>query len=403
MSIGQFQGLITYQFETKLGLENKAINKKPMLKSIPDNAVLQIEPQAFSKQNQQFWILQISGWLGYALVVFIAIIHPQFDVPNFNFSGQLLNLSIETFSGFVLSYAQWGIIRKTVHLPLRQTLFISFASAAILGLVFNIIKLASFKTVVYHQVWYEQWNMLEFGGWFLFSLATMFVWTAIFFIMLYNTKLQKEHEQLLRAQTFAKEAQLQMLRYQLNPHFMFNTMNAISTLIYKQDNDKAGEMLDKLCAFFRYSLDQKTAQDSSLKKEFELLELYLSIEKVRFGARLTVKLNVDVDTHLAKVPSLFLQPIVENAVKYGIESRKGKGCIEISAKQQNDKLMITVTDDGQGDVKSTEHGFGIGLRNTKERLDTLFGQHCELTVAQHASGTKVSISMPFVQENNDGR
>lgn len=357
---------------------------------------LALEPQVFSKQSQQFWFLQICGWTGYALVVFLVIVRPQFSAPDFNLSGQLINLAVETFSGFGLSYLQWVFIRKTVHLPLRHTLLLSFTSAAILGMVFNVIKLASYKTLVYNQPWHAQWDMLEFGGWLLFSVTTMFVWTAIFFIMLYNTKLQKEHELLLRAQTSAKEAQLQMLRYQLNPHFMFNTMNAISTLIYKQDNDKAGEMLDKLCLFFRYSLDQNTAQQSRLKKELELLELYLSIEKVRFGDKLNIALDVAPDVYSAKVPTLFLQPIVENAIKYGIESRKGDGTIAISAHKVNGKLNICVKDDGIGQTDPNSSGFGIGLNNTKERLNTLYNNQSSLNISHQSNGTTVKISIPYI-------
>lgn len=366
---------------------------------IENEANLQVESHAFSKQNYQFWTLQISGWIGYALVVFIAIIRPQFDDPNLNLSGQIINLGIETLSGFVLSYVSWLIIQKTVHLSLKRTLFISFSSAALLGVVFNIIKLASYKTVVYHQVWYENLNMLEFGGWFLFSVSTMFIWTAIFFIMLYNNKLQKEHEMLLRAQTSAKESQLQMLRYQLNPHFMFNTINAISTLIYRKENDTAGEMLDKLSSFFRYSLDQNTDKMSSLKKELALLDLYLSIEKVRFGEQLEVLIDVDATALKAQVPSLFLQPIVENAIKYGVEARKGKGVVSISVKNQGDQLIINVIDSGKESKKISESGFGIGLTNTKERLMTMFNQQCDLSIEQHEYGAKVTIVMPYVTEN----
>ena len=365
-----------------------------------ENPNLHIEPQAFSKQSHQFWLLQISGWLGYALVVFIAIIRPQFGDPNFNLSGQLINLAIETLSGFTMSYLLWLIIQKTVHLPLKQMLLVSFSSAAMLGLVFNTIKLASYKTVVYDQVWYEQLNMLEFGGWFLFSVSTLFVWTAIFFIMLYNTKLQKEHELLLRAQTSAKEAQLQMLRYQLNPHFMFNTMNAISTLIYKKDNEKAGEMLDQLCSFFRYSLDQKADQDSTLKKELELLDLYLSIEKVRFGERLQIHLDVDTDLLKAKVPSMFLQPIVENAIKYGVEARKSSGTIYLEAKLQQGRLVVAIKDEGTGeqtDQAKQNTGFGIGLNNTRERLATMFNKQSTLTINHQDRGTTVTVELPFVE------
>ena len=359
---------------------------------------LQIEPQAFSKQSHQFWTLQIAGWVGYAVVVFIAIIRPQFEDPNFNLSGQIINLLIETLSGFALSYVLWLVIRRTVHFPLKKTLFISFTSAAVLGLVFNIIKLASYKTVVYNQVWYQQLNMLEFGGWFLFSVATLFIWTAIFFIMLYNTKLQKEHESLLLAQNSAKEAQLQMLRYQLNPHFMFNTLNAISTLIYKKDNDKAGEMLDKLCAFFRYSLEQNKGQLTSLKKELELLELYLSIEKVRFGQKLKVEMNIEPAIYHTQVPALFLQPIVENAIKYGIEMNKENGTISIKASQMEDMLEVLVVDEGGTENQQKAQGFGIGLNNTKERLKTMFGNMASLEIEQSSNTTSVRIIMP----NNQG-
>lgn len=360
-----------------------------------DNATLAVEPHAFSKQSHQFWTLLLSGWLGYTLVVFIAIIRPQFEDPNFNLAGQIINLGIEVLSGFVLSYVSWLVIQKTVHLPLKQTLTISFANAALLGVIYNIIKLASFKTVVYQQVWYQEWDMLEFGGWFLFSVSTMLIWTAIFFIMVYNTKLQREHEMLLRAQTSAKEAQLQMLRYQLNPHFMFNTMNAISTLIYKKDNETAGEMLEKLCSFFRYSLDQNTDKASYLHKEIELVELYLSIEKVRFGERLKVNINVEADIEKAKVPSLLLQPIVENAIKYGVESQKKSGEVFITAKKLNEKLVLTVRDNGSNEIKSAEAGFGIGLNNTRERLMTMFNQTCDLSIEHFSTGTKVTIIMPF--------
>ncbi|SEL44510.1 Histidine kinase-, DNA gyrase B-, and HSP90-like ATPase [Colwellia chukchiensis] len=364
----------------------------------PYESTLEIEPQAFSKQSHQFWTLQITGWLGYAVVVFLAIIRPQIGQTGFNLSGQLLNLILETFSGFVLSYLQWQLIRKIVHLPLKKTLLLSFLSAASLGLVFNVIKLSTYKMVVYQQQWNEAWDMLEFGGWLLFSLSTMFVWTSIYFIMLYNTKLQGEHEMLLRAQTAAKDAQLQMLRYQLNPHFMFNTMNAISTLIYKNDNDTANEMLDKLCEFFRYSLDKNDKSKTTLQKELELIELYLSIEKVRFGERLKVEIAVNSEVLACQVPSMLLQPLVENAIKHAIELRKSGGEIRISAQQVAERLLIEVADNGQQQSAPASDGFGIGLTNTKARLSAMFAGNYHVNIANaEQGGTVVSISIPFEQ------
>lgn len=357
---------------------------------------LELAPNTFSNINRQFWTLQIAGWLGYAIVVFIAIVRPQLDDPGFNFSGQIINLLVETLSGFVLSYIQWLLIRRVVHLPLNITLALSFIFAAILGLVYNIIKLSCYKVIVYNQPWNEAWNMLEFGGWLLFSLTTMFVWTAIFFVMLYNTRLQKEHEMLLRAQTAAKDAQLQMLRYQLNPHFMFNTMNAISTLIYKHDNDKANEMLDMLCEFFRYTLDKNDKSNTSLKKEIELLDLYLSIEKVRFGERLNIKMDICSSVLNAQVPSMLLQPLVENAIKFAIEPNKLPGTIIIMAKHEHDRLVLKIIDDGEGIKPKSKAGFGIGLTNTKARLDAMFNSNYEINISQGDNkGTEVYISIPF--------
>ncbi len=366
------------------------------LKEYGDESFLAMEPKAFSKQSHQFWTIQIAGWAGYALVVFLAIIRPQFDSPGFNLSGQIMNLIAETMSGFVLSYLQWLFIQRIVHLPLKKILFLSFSFAAFLGIIYNIIKLSSFKVIVYNQHWNEAWDMLEFGGWLMFSLTTMFAWTSIFFIMLYNTKLQKEHERLLKAQTLAKDAQLQMLRYQLNPHFMFNTMNAISTLILKNENDKANEMLDKLCEFFRYTLDFKAKSKTTLRKELELLELYLSIEKVRFGERLQVQLEISDSAIKCQVPNMLLQPLVENAIKYAIEPRKGGGKVTIKAMCSDNRLVLSVLDDGYGESDKAEKGFGIGISNTKARLDAMFNGDYEINlIATPEEGATVEISMPI--------
>jgi sensor histidine kinase YesM len=365
------------------------------------HTTLESDASYYPHPYKQFWTLQISGWLGYCGVVFLAIIHPQFEQAEFNLGAQLLNLGIETLSGFILSSLQWLILKKIVHLPLRLTLFLSFALAAVLGCIFNIIKLASYKTIIFNQVWYEELNMLEFGGWLLFSIATMYVFTAIFFIMLYNNRLQKEHEMLLRAQTSAKEAQLEMLRYQLNPHFMFNTLNAISTLIYKNENDKANEMLDRLCSFFRYSLIPMNDQRCTVKDELALLELYLSIEKVRFESRLNVEFQIESITKKAKVPNLVLQPLVENAIKYGIEGRNTEGTIVVSAKKRRDKLILEVLNDGSQYQSDASKGFGIGLKNTQERLNTMFNTTCSVDIETLSDegvnkGTRVQLTMPFV-------
>lgn len=357
---------------------------------------LHLGKSSLTKQNHQFWVLQISGWIGYCIIVFFAIIRPQFTNSDFSLERQLINLAIEAATGFVLSYLQWLFIRRIVVLKIRKVLLLSFISAALLGLLYNIIKLSTYKVIVYQQHWDQAWNTLEFGGWLLFSLTTMFVWTSIFFIMLYNAKLQKEHEMLLRAQTLAKESQLQMLRYQLNPHFMFNTMNAISTLILKKENIKANEMLEKLCEFFRYTLQEKTYRESTFAEEIDFLNLYVSIERVRFGERLGFKLDVCDSILRAKIPSLFLQPLIENAIKFAIEPSKDNGLIEVSAKRLDKSLQIIVKDSGVNGQAFRPAGFGIGISNTKARLDTLFNGDFDVDITQcHPAGCAVTILIPY--------
>lgn len=368
---------------------------------LTDSNPLELESSAFKRLSNQFWSLQIGGWLGYMFVVFIAIIRPQFDSPDFNLVGQIINLIVETLSGFCLSLLQWLFIQRVIHNTLKQTLIMSFSSAAVLGLLYNIIKLGSYKVIVHSQQWNEAWNMLEFGGWLLFSLATMFVWTSIFFIMLYNSKLQREHEQLLRAQTLAKDAQLEMLRYQLNPHFMFNTMNAISTLILKEENDTASEMLDKLCDFFRHSLEATKQSNSTMKDELELLKLYLSIEKVRFGKRLKVNFDVDKDVMHCVLPNMLCQPIIENAVKYAVEPSKEGAEITFKAYKSDESLIIKIKDTGQAVKELHSKGFGIGLQNTRSRLDVMFNGECEVTLTPNQErGSTVTMTMPY-EVNND--
>ena len=374
------------------------------MKNAIEGINLQIEPSLLFKKNSQFfkrtpqfWLLQICGWLSYAVIVYFSIIRPKSTGIDFNLSGQLSNLIIETSIGFTLSYLQWSFIKRIIHQPVQRTLLFSFVNAIVLGFLFNTIKLGSYKVIVYGQAWHEHWNSREFGGWFLFSLTTMMIWTAFFLIMLYNSKLQNEHKMLLRAQNLAKESQLQMLRYQLNPHFMFNTMNAIYALILKKETQNAADMLEKFCSFFRYSLDKNTSLTISLYNEIEFIQLYLSIEKVRFGDRLSVSTHIDKATYQAQVPTLLLQPVVENAVKYGIESQKGNGEITISTKTLSDQIIIEVFNTGANQNYSSTTGFGIGLANTRERLSTMFNNNFDINLAVNDQGTIVTIKMPFIR------
>jgi len=353
-------------------------------------------------QQKQFWWLQIIGWLGYAVIVYVAVVAPVLT-PEKEIR-QFLHLANETLVGFVLSFILWQLIRWVVYSGIKFTIFICCVIAAILAAIWNLIKLTTYKALVLNLDWlFWDWN--EYAGWYMFSLAVMLVWTGFSFVMIYNSQLQAEHEKVLKAETQARESQLLMLRYQLNPHFMFNTLNSISTLILRKKNDKANTMLDQLSQFYRYSLEISPMDNTKLSQEIDSLELYLEIQKIRFNERLKVNIDIDASVRTAIVPSFLLQPLVENSIKYAIEGRKEGGTILIEADKKGERLVISVTDDGPGietDRLINQDSSGIGLVNTRERLETLYANDFDFKLHnKKEGGLQVEVSIPLKVRDAD--
>ena len=217
---------------------------------------------------------------------------------------------------------------------------------------------------------------------------------------------RKFRERELRAsqlETRLAEAQLQVLKMQLHPHFLFNTLHAISTLMHR-DVDAAERMLTRLSDLLRHSLESVGVQEVSLKQELEFLDRYVEIEKVRFGDRLAVEVNVDAELLDARVPNLILQPLVENAIRHGIGSRAAGGRIEIEARRDNGMLGLEIRDDGPGLPAENDEGGsggtgdGIGLANTRARLEQLYGARHRFELSDAPSGgLVVSLSIPLVE------
>ena len=201
------------------------------------------------------------------------------------------------------------------------------------------------------------------------------------------------------------DAQLSALKMQLHPHFLFNTLNAIAVLVRKSSNREAINMLNKLSALLRHSLENFDTQEVSLKDELAFLNLYLDIEQVRFNDRLEVQMEVERDTLGAQVPSLILQPLVENAIQHGIGKRSAAGILKISARRKNGTLRLQVRDDGPGlSVNSGKPmGSRIGITNTRARLRQLYGeaQTFELCNAR-GGGAVATLSIPFRVQSDEG-
>lgn len=207
--------------------------------------------------------------------------------------------------------------------------------------------------------------------------------------------LSRASEQL---QAQLDQAQLQTLKLQLHPHFLFNTLNAITALIHRAP-DRAERMVAGLSELLRISLGSAAEQEVALAREVEVLEHYVDIQRERFQGRLVVHVDVAPETRPALVPNLILQPLVENAIQHGIGPRATGGTVSVIARRTDDGLRLVVRDNGVGDVGTATRREGVGLSNSRARLASLYGEAFEFTaVAPDAGGFEVTIVLPYHTE-----
>lgn len=211
----------------------------------------------------------------------------------------------------------------------------------------------------------------------------------------YYRKFRDREVQAAELERRLAEARLMALQMQLNPHFLFNTLHTISALVHR-DPDEAEEMIARLSGLLRLALENTDANEVPLREELEFLRRYLEIEQTRFGPRLEVRRDVAPEALEARVPNLLLQPLVENAIRHGIERNAGAGLIEIRARREGDTLRVDVSDNGAGTTTGQVIRPGVGLANTRARLEHLYGpaQHFRL-IRRPAGGLRVSVSLPF--------
>ena len=237
---------------------------------------------------------------------------------------------------------------------------------------------------------------------FHFDILTYWAILGITAAIDYYRRYRERELRASQLETRLAQAQLQVLKMQLHPHFLFNTLHAISTLMHK-DVEAADRMIARLSDLLRASLESVGVQEVSLKQELEFLERYLEIEQTRFRDRLTVEMQIEPETLDARVPNLILQPLVENAIRHGIAPRSAPGHIEIHARRENGTLNLEVCDNGRGlildgDAKLKE---GLGLSNTRARLEQLYGPAHRFDLeSRQGGGLIVSLSIPFSESNS---
>lgn len=360
----------------------------------------------YRNSNYQFWILQIVGWFGLSLISFLSL------TLWYNQQGvaYIAHTLLQSALGVCVSWP----LRWVFHYFWYDTAIfrISAAIAGVIGcsLLWTILRMTTFMEMTGET---GLWS--DFGGWFFGSILIFACWVAFYHGVKYYQLLQREHESLLivaaenkeqqlrraKAETIAHEAQLEMLRYQLNPHFLFNTLNAISALVKIKKTSMANSMIVQLSDFLRYSLDTDPVKRVSLEKELEALKLYLNIEKTRFGDRLEMKFDIEPSANNVLVPSLILQPLIENAVKYAIAPTETGGVISISARLDGQHLVVEIADTGPGikDVTDELQSRGIGLRNTVDRLQEFYGDSYSFKLERaEPQGLKVYLRLPLEKQ-----
>ena len=231
--------------------------------------------------------------------------------------------------------------------------------------------------------------------WYFLFIA----WAALYVALSTHRELRAADRRAGVLAREAQEAQLRALRYQINPHFLFNTLNSLSSLILSQKTDVAERMLMNLSTFFRATLSADPTADVPLEEEIKLQRLYLDIEQIRFPERLAVEVDVPDSLLSARVPVLLLQPVVENAVKYGVAKSKKPVTIRISAYEEAGRLHIKIKDNGETAAAEGDAGTGVGLRNVCDRLTARYGARAGcLSGPDPDGGFTVHIFLPVVKE-----
>ena len=347
----------------------------------------------------------LAFWLFYFVIVTVRAALMDFpdQVP------MLARRAAVTLIGMLLTYGLYRIARAVAPHGLRRTLLVQGVVIWPVAALFGAANTYAFY-VFRPPGWAEQFMRQEstksgktleemfmhgvvdgtFQWYFFFA-----TWVALYMALCYAADGRAAERRAAAYRAQAQSAQLRALRYQINPHFLFNTLNSLSSLVMADRKDDAESMIMHISTFFRGSLAMDPMMDVTLAEEIELQKLYLAIEQVRFPDRLKVVIDVPAEARGVRLPGMLLQPIIENAIKYGVAHARNQVTVNLRAWRAADTLHIRIEDDGSGTQHKTEKGAGVGLRNVAERLEARFGAAAGLEYgAREGGGFFVHIRVP---------
>ncbi|MFL6760115.1 sensor histidine kinase [Sphingomonas sp.] len=343
----------------------------------------------FDDKNRAFWILQSIGWSGYFFLRSVS------GFANARGWMWLVHTLLLTATGYSLTLLMASLFRRLIRMQPIWTLVLSLLAVAFASSAFSVIETWSNATFVHPGA---RPVGIEYFGAILLNFSLLAAWTALYYGINYFLLLEDEIRQREMLEGQASTAQLAMLRYQLNPHFLFNTLNSISTLVLLKQTERANAMLARLSSFLRYTLANEPTAKVTLAQEVETLKLYLEIEKMRFEDRLRPHFKIESETIGARLPSLLLQPLIENAIKYAVTPAENGADIWITAKREGQAVRIEVADNGNGEGAEmvATPSTGVGLANIRDRLSQAYGgTHRFETRQNDRGGFSVIVEIPF--------
>jgi two-component system, LytTR family, sensor kinase len=362
-------------------------------------AVLDLGEQPFfSNKSRAFWNLHAAGWAGVTAIYAVTVIANNqplsrlFEVLTSTVTGFSISLLMSVVFRYVINQrplVTWG---TTVAVVVTATLLYAYIDTWVLQTIREGADESPFAQLMVAALFRDG---LLLGG-----------WSALYYAINYFVRAEEQADQMIRLEAAATSAQLTMLRYQLNPHFLFNTLNSISTLVMLKQTDQANAMLSRLSSFLRFTLINEAEAKVTLTQEVETLKLYLDIEKMRFEERLRTEFSIDDDVKDALIPSLLLQPLVENAIKYAVTPQEEGADISIIAQRAGDRLRIIVSDSGPGlqaTAPNPKLSTGVGMANTRERLIQAYGEEQRFDhYTRSGGGFEVVIEFPYQTRRSGG-
>ena len=364
-------------------------------------AMLPLPPTPFfGNKNRAFWRLQFLGWGGAMLL------RAMSSLANAQPWSFLIIVLIATITGFSISLILSVIYRALIN---RRALITWGVTSVVLAIAVGLYAFIDSWVISLYRTSNDAGFAQLFLGVFYLDLTLLGAWSALYYAINFYIQVEEQNDQLIQLENQATSAQLAMLRYQLNPHFLFNTLNSISTLVLLKQTEPANAMLSRLSSFLRYTLINEPTGRVTVAQEIETLKLYLDIERMRFEERLRTEFHVEDAVKQALMPSLLLQPLVENAIKYGVSPLEEGAQITVDAQLVGTMLRVTVSDTGPGlppgtdpsklfDVTSdnSRNSTRVGLANIRDRLAQAYGENQRFEIANRPEGGfAVVLELPF--------